>query len=103
VHVGPNGQWRIGQRWQTVQKQRGVGCKQPRRMSPGCSLQLFLDIEGANTILFASEDGLKWMFVLARNKEFAGREGPAVKVKAGQLPAAFEVGLRRAAPEVPTH
>lgn len=97
VHVGLNGQWpESGQRWQTVQKQKWAwDCKQrTQKVHTGVPMQLFLDIEksGDHEIMFSMrEDGLEMdRFVLASNQEFRpeGR-GPAVKVKAGQIPAPF--------------
>ncbi len=113
VHVGLNGQWpESGQRWQTVQKNKWAwDCKQrTEQVHTGVPMQLFLDIEGAgeHEVMFSlREDGFEMdKFVLARNKEFKPEgNGPAVKVKAGQLPAAFpEVAEAAPAPKkFPAH
>jgi hypothetical protein len=97
VHAGLDGQWpESGQRWQTVQKQKWAwDCRQrTEQVHTGVPMQLFLDIEkaGEHEILFSlREDGFEMdKFVLASNKEFKPEgKGPAVKVKAGQIPAPF--------------
>jgi hypothetical protein len=97
VHVGINGQWpESGRRWQTVQKNEWAwDCKQrTEQVHIGVPMQLFLDIEkaGEHEILFSlREDGFEMdKFVLASNKAFKPEgKGPAVKVKAGQMPASF--------------
>jgi hypothetical protein len=73
-------------------------------------MQLFLDIEkaGEHEIMFSMrEDGFEMdKFVLASNKEFKPEgKGPAVKVKAGKMPAAFpEVAEAAPAPKkFPAH
>ena len=105
---GSNGQWPdSGQRWQTVQKQQWAwDCKQRTAdVHTGVPMQLFLDIEkaGEHEIMFSlREDGFEMdKFVLASNKEFKPEgKGPAVKVKAGTLPAAFpEVAEAAPAPK----
>ncbi len=97
VHVGINGQWpESGQRWQTVEKGKWAwDCKQrTEQVHIGVPMQLFLDIEkeGEHEIQFSlREDGFEMdKFVLARNKTFTPEgQGPAVRVKAGQMPATF--------------
>ena len=113
VHVGLNGQWpESGQRWQTVQKKTWAwDCRQrTEQVHVGVPMQLFLDIEkaGEHEIMFSlREDGFEMdKFILASNKEFKPEgKGPAVKVKAGTLPAAFpEVAEAAPAPkEFPAH
>jgi hypothetical protein len=107
VHVGLDGRWpESGQRWQTVQKQQWAwDCKQrTEQVHIGVPMQLFLDIgrAGEHEILFSMrEDGFEMdKFVLARDKEFRPEgQGPAVRVKAGERPAAFpEVAAGEAAP-----
>jgi hypothetical protein len=98
VHVGLNGQWpESGQRWQTVQKSSWAwDCKQRApQVHTGVPMQLFLDIEraGEQELMFSMrEDGFEMdKFILASSKEFKPEgQGPAVKVKSGKLPAAFE-------------
>ncbi len=113
VHVGLNGTWPpSGQRWQTVQKGAWAwDCRQrTEQVHVGVPMQLYLDIEkaGEHEILFSlREDGFEMdKFVLVRRKEFTPEgQGPAVSVKAGQIPAPFpEVAeVAPAAPEFPAH
>ncbi|MBM4092477.1 MAG: DUF5060 domain-containing protein [Planctomycetes bacterium] len=105
VHVGLNGQWpESGQRWQTVQKNTWAwDCRQrTEQVHVGVPMQLFLDIEkaGEHEIMFSlREDGFEMdKFILASDKEFKPEgKGPAVKVKAGTLPAAFPEAAEAAA------
>jgi len=110
AHVGLNGRWpESGQRWQTVQKNKWAwDCNQrTEQVHTGVPMQLFIDIEkaGVREIMFSlREDGFEMdKFVLASNREFKpDGKGPAVKVKAGHIPAAFhEVAGAAVAPATP--
>ncbi len=95
LHVGLNGAWpESGQRMQWTAKQNWFWDSKQRteKVHTGVPGQLYLDIAetGLQTITFCMrEDGFefdKWLMTKQRDFPRPGGEGPASRVKTGQLP-----------------